>query len=442
MSDTLHRLGRSVAADLPPLTQSKQVKMACPHLYAEVEVRKIPMAPSPYALRGIEIHEAIEQYLHHLVATKQPSDYEYFDKMLGESTVGSDAYNVLGGMRESLIIDPERVLAIEPYLALDRNLDPVEVDPLAPSHYLQQNPPAGVEYAGIPDVLLAPSSYEVDCWDWKSFFAIVEPDTFQSEFYPLLVFQHFPAVEIVRFHLQFVRYGASRMVEYTRAGDLERLKELARKERRRQKAIHGATLLHDEAIAEGGRLSHDPLIDITAADLEPMPGPHCVYCPKLVPSTRAVAQDRGWDAMDVCPIAKVNPYTELEPMDRLRFAVWTMYAVRENARLLREFVKVGGPIEVRDSNGAKHLAGYEIEERKKYPLFEVAKLIEKWEEQTGDKIGSKLCVGSTELNPLLDTKKRAGLRDEVEAVAYIKTGSKWKIGKAGKDEEDADGVPY
>lgn len=440
--DTLHRLGRTAATVLPPLTQSRQNKMACPHLYAEAEVRGRKMAPSPYANRGIEIHAFIETYLNHLVATKQPSDYEFFDSALTQFTGSTEAFEILGRMRESLVIDPERVLAVEPYLALDENLDPIDVDPTVPSHVLQQNPPGYVIYAGIPDVLLSPTPDHIDCWDWKSFFAIVEPETFQADFYPLLIFKHFPGVETVTFHLQFVRYGASRSVDFSRTFDLARLEDLARKERRRQKMLHHSTELHDEALAEGGTLSNDPLLEITAADLQAMPGPHCVYCPKLVPGIKAAGTDTGWTD-DACPIASVNPFTEIPPDTRLRFAVWAKYAGQENSRILREFVKAGGPLEIVDSNGKRHIAGYDETATKVYPLFEVAELVRKWEEQTGDKISVKLRVGGTELNPLLNTKKRAGLQEQVEAVAFIKKATRWNIGKKGGDEpEEAANAPF
>jgi hypothetical protein len=43
-----------------------------------------------------------------------------------------------------------------------------------------------------------------------------------------------PSLERVKFKLEFVRYGTSRSVEYTRA-DLPWMKELAQRERARQR---------------------------------------------------------------------------------------------------------------------------------------------------------------------------------------------------------------
>jgi hypothetical protein len=437
----------AIAGLLPPLTQSKQNKMACPHLYIETEIRHRAMPTNSYAERGRQIHAAIEAYLLHLVETKQPSDYNFFDDMVLNDGYGREARDILMGMKDSLIIDPERVLAIEPYLALDEKLNPLEVDTTRPSHMYQEQPPAAAVIAGIPDVIMAPTATEVDCWDWKSYFQIIEPDTFQAELYPLLIFKHYPGVQVVRFHLRFVRYGVSRMVEYSRAADLERLEELARSERARQQNLHVAANLYHESIERG---PDDPMTAVVEPELEAMPGPHCIYCPKLQYSIARVgsgARQRDLEAdPECCPIAAVNPYTEQAPETRLKFAVWAKAATTENANVLREFVRAGGPVEIVDSNGMRHRAAFEPDSKLKYPLIEVQKIIAEWDaQQTSPReiLLPRLCVGSTELRPLIkDVKKRAQLRELIEQVAYTKPGSKWKIGRVGEEEESNDDLPY
>lgn len=395
----------------PPLSQSRQAKMACPHLYVQAEVVGVEMPDSVYSIRGIQIHAAIQDYLNHLVATKQPSDWTFFEKIL-ERGYGVEALGILDRMKESLIIDPERVLFVEPYLGLDENLEPVEVDPFAPSHLLQKQPPGGVHFAGIPDYGQAPDPRTVECWDWKSWFQVVEPDTFQSEFYPLLIFKHYPLVEVVRFHLHFVRYGVSRSIEFTRADDLPRLEKRARQERRRQLALHADAELAGSDVKELRMLVRD--------DLAAMPGPHCVYCPLL---------DKG------CPIAQLNPYALATNEERLRFIVWAQQAVKSNATVLREFVKAGGAVEMRDSNGNVHRAEYALTETKVIPLEAGYQALVKWKEQTGEDLIVRARVGSTEIAPLLNTKKRSTLKETIDAITANKTGSKWKIGRVGDDEE-------
>src|SRR5260221_13200009 len=79
-----------------------------------------------------------------------------------------------------------------------------------------------------------------------------------------------PSLERVKFNLEFVRYGTSRTVEYTRA-DLPWLKELAQSERARQRE------LHKRNVSRTAKAS---------------PGRHCTWSPFLLNS---------------CPVATTNP---------------------------------------------------------------------------------------------------------------------------------------
>lgn len=88
------------------------------------------------------------------------------------------------------------------------------------------------------DLVMIHSLTEAEIDDWKSYYQVIDADTFQSKFYPLLLMCLNPSLESVKFVLEFVRYGASRSVEYTRK-DLPWLKELAQRERARQRKLHG-----------------------------------------------------------------------------------------------------------------------------------------------------------------------------------------------------------
>jgi hypothetical protein len=117
---------------------------------------------------------------------------------------------------------------------------------------------------------------EAEIEDWKSYYQIIDADTFQSKFYPLLLMCPNPSLERVKFALEFVRYGASRCVEYTR-GDLPWLKELAQRERSRQRKLH-------------------ELAASDESDLKVFPGRHCTWCPLL---------------LNGCPVAQTNPYSQM-----------------------------------------------------------------------------------------------------------------------------------
>lgn len=123
--------------------------------------------------------------------------------------------------------------------------------------------------------------------DWKNYYQIIEADTFQSNFYPLLLTRLNPSLEQVTFVLEFARYGVSRCVEYPRK-DMQWLKELAQRERTRQKRLHGLAFVGD-------------------SDLKASPGWHCTWCPFL---------------LNGCPVAETNPCGQMTAEERLRFALW------------------------------------------------------------------------------------------------------------------------
>lgn len=54
---------------------------------------------------------------------------------------------------------------------------------------------------------------EAEIDDWKSYYQVINPDTFQSKLYALPLMCLNPSLEQVKFVLEFVRYGASRCLE-------------------------------------------------------------------------------------------------------------------------------------------------------------------------------------------------------------------------------------
>lgn len=429
MKPTMVHTRPAAASVAPPLSQSLQAKLACPFLYVESYVRRRHEPPNPYAERGQQIHLAIETYLRHLVATNQPSDFTFFAQLLDTGYL-PEAVELLEGMRDTLIMDPQRVLAVEPYLALDEEMNPVDVDPAAPPHMLQDNPPAGVAFAGIPDLLVCPDAVTVDCFDWKSQFQIFDPETFQAQYYPMLIFMNYPGVQKINFHLYFVRYNAIRSVEYTREADLDRLVRRAKRERARQLQLHFASDLIE------GKMPDDPMREIGEEMTKAMPGGHCVYCPRLG-SSQALVSIGDAPAADnpACPIAGINPYTTQTPEDRLRFAVWASQAAKANAEVLREFVKAGGAVEFIGTDNVRWAAEYMPTEKRILPALPTIALLQKWDaEHPDDQLCPKARIGRTELGSPLKAKKRAALAAEIGTVEITEQTTKWHIGK--RDDED------
>jgi hypothetical protein len=208
-----------IKKSLPPLSQSRHGDMACETLYVRKHVQGTRMGESEPAARGIEIHQVLATYINHLVRTKCATDLEAFDALM--KGVGDEAREVLEKFRDNHAFDPEKILATELHIALDKNFLPIK----QPDDGEQIG-----EYEGTLDLVMIHSLTEAEIDDWKSYYQVIDADTFQSKFYPLLLMCLNPSLEKVKFVLEFVRYGASRSVGYTRK-DLPWLKELAQRER-------------------------------------------------------------------------------------------------------------------------------------------------------------------------------------------------------------------
>jgi len=219
---------------LAPLSQSRQSDMACEALYRFKHVRREQNSESKPAARGTEIHRILATYIDHLVRVGRTLDLEVFDQLM--RTASGEAREVLEKFRDNHAFEPDKVLATELYIALDEDFLPIE-DSLSD----ERNPNAKIQtipaYEGTLDLVILHSLTEAEIEDWKSYYQVIAADTFQSKFYPMLLMCLNPSLERVKFNLEFVRYGTSRTVEYTRA-DLPWLKELAQSERARQRELH------------------------------------------------------------------------------------------------------------------------------------------------------------------------------------------------------------
>lgn len=379
-----------------PLSQSRQGDMACQCLYVRKHVIREPMAESQAAARGIEVHQVSATYINHLVKTKRSTDLALFDRLVGGS--GIEAREALERFRDNHAFDPERVLATEIYIALDNSFNRIEgAAPVA------DKPGAcnalRATYEGTLDLVLLDSVEEAEIHDWKSYFQIIDPDSFQSKFYPLLLMCLNPSLQRVKFVLEFIRYGASRSVEYTRQ-DLPWLKELAERERTRQRRLH-------EIAAQA------------AENLKASPGRHCTWCPLL---------------LDGCPVSKTNPYAQMTAEERLRFALWLQEAEKQNTKTLKDLMVERGPVRYRDENQTEYVAAFVPVEKKFYPYQEVAPLLEEWiRAHPEDNTLSKQLTVSGLCSPL-KAQKRAELAAKLTGLADVRVGTELKIGRA-KDRE-------
>jgi hypothetical protein len=341
-------------------------------------------------------------YIDHLVRTRRSTGLEFLDRLI--SGAGNDAQQALERFRDNHAFNPEQVLATELYIGLDDDFNPIE-------HAVPYGRNPGADsterpaYEGTLDLVLLDSVTEAEIDDWKSYYQIIDPDTFQSKFYPLLLMCLNPSLQRVKFVLEFVRYGASRSVEYTRR-DLPWLKELAERERERQRRLHG--------------LSGQP-----ADKLKASPGRHCTWCPLL---------------LNGCPVSGTNPYGQMTAEERTRFALWLQEAEKQNTKVLRDLMVERGPVRYRDENQNEYIADFVPVEKKFYPYEEATLVLDEWlQAHPEDKEFAKRLTVSGLSSPL-KAEKRAELAIKLGEVADIRVDTELKIGRAkGQEVETRNG---
>jgi hypothetical protein len=380
-------LGSSHPRPIPPLSQSRHGDMACEALYVRKHVQCARVGESEPAARGIEIHQVLATYIDHLVRTTRTTDLELFDALM--KGAGPEAREVLERFRDNHAFDPEKILATELHIALDEHFVPIE--------YPGDEGPIAT-YEGTLDLVMLHSLTEAEIDDWKSYYQVIEAETFQSKFYPLLLMCLNPSLKRVKFVLEFVRYGASRSVEYTRK-DMPWLKELAQRERARQKGLH-------ELAVSGER------------DLKASPGRHCTWCPLL---------------LNGCPVAETNPYGQMTPEQRLRFALWLLEAEKQNTRVLKELMVEHGPIRYRDENDSEYIAGFMPTEKRFYPYQDGVSILDEWFTAHPDEWALREKLTISGLSSAIKAEKRSELAQKLAEIADVRVETELKIGREARD---------
>ena len=368
---------------IPPLSQSRHGDMACEALYVRKHVQCARVGESEPAARGIEIHQILANYINHLVRTTRTTDLEAFDALVRGA--GAEVREVLEKFRDKYAFDPEKILATELHIALDENFVPVE----------QPHDDGQIaEYEGTLDLVMLHSLTEAEIDDWKSYYQVIEADTFQSKFYPLLLMCLNSSLERVKFILEFVRYGVSRCVEYTRK-DMPWLKELAQRERARQRKLH-------ELVSSGDR------------ELKVSPGRHCTWCPLL---------------LNRCPVAETNPYGQMTAEERLRFALWLQEAEKQNTKVLKDLLVEQGQIRYRDGNESEYLADFVPVEKKFYPYRDAVSILDEWFRTHHDDRGLREKLTISGLSSVLKAEKRAELARKLADTTDVRVETELKIGR-------------
>jgi len=368
----------------PPLSQSRQGDMACERLYAEKHIWATEHPQSDAASRGIEVHQLLSTYINHLVSSRRPSDLGMFDSLM--RCVSTEAQTALVRFRDNHSFDPEKIVATELHIGLDGDFRPI--DGVARGD-------AKAAYEGTLDLVVLDSLADAEIDDWKSYYQVIDADTFQSKLYPLLLMCLNPSIERVKFVLEFIRYGASRIVGYTRE-DVPQLKELAKRERSRQVKLHQLFSL--------GR-SGDPNVS---------PGRHCTWCPLLLCG---------------CPMAQTNPYSQMTPNERLRFAVWLREAEKHNTKVLKDMIVEQGSIYYRDEYEVEYIADFVPVEKRLYPYGDAVSVLDEWFSRHPEEGGLRDKLTISGLSSAIKADKRAELAQRLRGIADTRVETELRIGR-------------
>jgi hypothetical protein len=356
----------NAALDIPRLSQSRHERLACPASYVNAEIYGLQSCDNPDSVLGNEVHAMLFNWAAHNWREKsQVTDQIHLERML--SCASFEASEIMRHFLDNFSLEFSKIVALERLLEGGDNLE------------------------GTPDVvqLLVPGHYRVT--DYKNYHQIIEPKTFQSKLYPLLVFLNYPDANVVEFQLAFTRYGCTRTVSYSR-DDVPQLMELVTASRTRQLQMHA---------------------NPQAYESEAVPGKVCIHCPAL--------------RMRKCPMEGRNPM-EMDPADRLQWQEYLKRAAKANDAVLKE-IALHQDIKAVTDVGRVLKGGFVLKETKQYPAGPALVLLNNWKSTTDgqDDLIADLHFSRSSLASKLKAKKRAILDQAMDDIAVVEQRTEFEI---------------
>lgn len=227
--------------------------------------------------------------------------------------------------------------------------------------------------------------------DFKTHYAIWPEDrvkrSFQGRFYASRARRIWPGFQTYRFAMVFVRFGVSVAVEYSQA-DLDRVDS------------HVASI--EAAQAE----------TLAAGIFQATPGDHCGYCSLPCP---------------VADAATTHPVRILTRVDAERVGgeyVALLQAIGARRKALETYASLEGPVE---ANGVTF--HHKPTQAMKFPAAAVVDALRAQDVQPG------FMVGKTAVGSYLKAKKWAHVRQSIEALAQVRTSSRFTISRGSVAEE-------
>jgi len=369
--------------------------------------KKLSGSKNSFAKLGIAVHEFLEAYGKHCLATKQDTDYTAADEMKFKFMTGinedqtTDYMNIIETIKSTFnwsekISNGE--VFLERRLAVNSAFEPISEND--PNPYLS----GGIDVIHIVDnddeKMALVEDYKTVRSIYTQQFMV---DSLQRIIYSALVFAHFPEVNIVAFTFSFVRYGAKHDPIYMSREELEDVHLRIREEIAR----------FQEVMAE----KEQP---------EPCAGAHCVLC-----------ENKGH-----CPAYK-NAYhaeDQINDVEDAKRVYQNMRLCGVRAKELETSLKTWI-----DQNGNVTLKyeEYGPQPYEKTEFNDLAKLIELLK-NAGVPLGAiyeQMSLSKTGLDKILKKaklQKDATLKASIDGIASTSPYTKFMSKKIGEKEQDGD----
>lgn len=355
----------NVELSIPPLSQSRHERLACPASYVYSEVYDYKSPDSEYSILGSEAHALLFNWsAHNLREKSSVTDQIHLETML--HCASHECAEMVRHFLDNFTLQWKNIVSLERHMT------------------------GGDDLEGTPDVVLHEGNGHYRIIDYKTQHQIIDANTFQSKLYSVLVFLNYPDAKTVDFTLAFVRYGCVRSVSYTRQ-DMPALMELVEASRTRQLAMHANPQQYEK---------------------EAVPGKQCIHCPLL--------------RIRECPIDGRNPM-EMDPSERLQWQQYLKQAARANDLVLKELA-MHGDIKA-TNNGKAIKGGFVLKETKQYPMGDALVLLNNWKQTTdgADDLIADLHISRSALASKLKAKKRAILDQAMDDIAVTEQRTEFEI---------------
>jgi hypothetical protein len=430
-------------SEIPATRQSIYETMSCETSYKLIHIDSLRPPSTGPSYRGTDCHDILAPYARYCAQNRIPADFAFLDSLLNSAS--PEVVNIMETCRENLVIDWQNFFAAEISAGLDKDFQPTwsyDHD----GNRIELDPVWGIEGSGKPPaycvifdtIYLMPGGTVARLPDYKTHPRPFPADTFQGKLYSLVLMMFVPELTEVEFGLKFIRYANKTETHKYYRSDVPQMMEDVRRVRNRQRDIHEKVEQQQPLRTHGGA--------------------HCTYCPCVL------------DPVHIpCPIAKLNPMTNLSPAERLNWRLVHDVMNRTNNQAMQQYVDGSGQeIHSQDANGKFYSFGPVEKEKTTYPLFTddgnggftlpIVDALLDWQHANPDDLvprkGSKpwftnLRIGSTQLKQYLKAKKREIIDNAIKDLATVETKVELRIARdasiddgQGEESREFDGENF